>query len=285
MRICAVIRREIASDEKCARSGRLERGARKRSRTSTSPKEPAGLSRLRLPFRHPGPGRRPTLGRGRHTGPRCRRGDRGEQDAVGSRDAAGSCRPLAITTPSTMSASTSANARSRSATATTGPPGSRRIVRGAPGRRGGDRNAGTVSPAARAAAPSRRAAWAKRTVDERSIACDSTPRLRHLSDGFRWLLGWPISPSVPTSLARTRPDLDLVAEAEVLERQGDLVPMPRRALGAGHSVRPSPFGRRRVGSQRAPPRADPPALRPDLQALLPGRVGALRPAARRPAAR
>ena len=75
-----------------------------------------------------------------------------------TRAAAGSWRRFAITMPSTMSASTSANARSRTTTATTGPPGSRRIVRGAPGRRGGDRNAGTVSPAARAAAPRRRTA-------------------------------------------------------------------------------------------------------------------------------
>ena len=55
-----------------------------------------------------------------------------------------------------------------SRTATTGPPGSRRIVRGAPGRRGGVRNAGTVSPAARVAAPSRRATSANRTVGTRS---------------------------------------------------------------------------------------------------------------------
>ncbi len=39
----------------------------------------------------------------------------------------------------------------------TGPAGSRRMVRVALGRRGGVRNAGTTSPAARAAAPTRRA--------------------------------------------------------------------------------------------------------------------------------
>ena len=67
-----------------------------------------------------------------------------------------------------MSCTTSVNMRPCNGTATTGPPGSRRIVRGAPGRRGGVRNAGTVSPAARVAAPSRRATVAKRTVGARS---------------------------------------------------------------------------------------------------------------------
>ena len=82
--------------------------------------------------------------------------------------------PFATMTPSTMSASTSAVGRDRSTTATTGPPGSRRIVRGAPGRRGGDRNAGTVSPAARAAAPRRRASWAKRIEERRPSAVLNT---------------------------------------------------------------------------------------------------------------
>ncbi len=92
-----------------------------------------------------------------------------------TRPAASPSRWLAAITPSTMSWTTSANTRPLSATATTGPPGSRRIVRGAPGRRGGVRNAGTVSPAARAAAPRRRATVAKRTVGAPSTLRLDTP--------------------------------------------------------------------------------------------------------------
>ena len=78
--------------------------------------------------------------------------------------------PFATMTPSTMSATTSAAGRDRSRTATTGPPGSRRIVRGTPERRGGVRNAGATSPAARAAAPMRRASSANRIGGATSIS-------------------------------------------------------------------------------------------------------------------
>ena len=63
--------------------------------------------------------------------------------------AASPSRPLACTTPSTMSPTTSARGRSRTLTATTVPPGSLRIVRTASERFGGVRNAGTSKPAAR----------------------------------------------------------------------------------------------------------------------------------------
>ena len=45
--------------------------------------------------------------------------------------------------------------------------------------------------------------------------------------------GWPTTPSVPTPTA-TRPDLDLVAEAQVVDRTGDIVPIPRRLPGDEH---------------------------------------------------
>ena len=71
----------------------------------------------------------------------------------------------------------------------------------------------------------------------------------------------------------------------MLDRRATSSRFRARARRGSIRRRPPPLRRRRVGSQRAPPRADPPPLRPDLQALVPGRVGALRPAARRPAAR
>ena len=81
-----------------------------------------------------------------------------------------------------MSATTSAYARSAQPTATTAPPGSRRIVRGAPGRRGGLRNAGTDEPGRpRAAAPSRRAS---RRRTERS---GHLPPVRFNPHGLRQL--------------------------------------------------------------------------------------------------
>jgi hypothetical protein len=87
-----------------------------------------------------------------------------------TRPAASLVNPFATITPSTMSATTSALGRDRNRTATTGPPGSRRIVRGAPERRGGVRKAGTTSPAARAAAPMRRASSANRIGGATSIS-------------------------------------------------------------------------------------------------------------------
>jgi hypothetical protein len=79
-------------------------------------------------------------------------------------------RPLETRTPSTMSTATSFGGRARMRTATTGPPGSRRIVRGTPERRGGVRNAGTTRPAARDAAPMRRASSANRIGGAVSIS-------------------------------------------------------------------------------------------------------------------
>ena len=68
---------------------------------------------------------------------------------------------FADNTPSTMSASMSNSVRPCNLTATIVPPAKRRIERTAPGRRGGLRNAGTCSPAARHARPKRRAVRAK----------------------------------------------------------------------------------------------------------------------------
>ena len=142
-------------------------GARGGIRTLTPLAGPAGLSRLRLPI--PPPGR----------GSRCAAYARRRAEEPGAVSAceqrrANPARELRLRGGWRRSrrrpcrATTSANTRPCSATATTGPPGSRRIVRGAPGRRGGVRNAGTVSPAARVAAPRRRATVAKRTVGARS---------------------------------------------------------------------------------------------------------------------
>src|SRR5205085_9876202 len=71
---------------------------------------------------------------------------------------------FATTMPSIMSATTSAKGRARIRTATTGPPGRRRIVRTAETVRGGVRNTGATRPAARAATASRRAVSANLAV-------------------------------------------------------------------------------------------------------------------------
>jgi len=150
---------------------------RKRSRTSTSLTEPAGLSRLRLPFRHPGraratlmafgtsgPGHRsqphrtaragpaprrvPGAGwRSRHPPP-CRRAHRKTRGRASRR------RPPAAREPPDRARGSGA-ARGRPEAGTVNPPR-------APRRRGGVRRGETA-------------------VDERSITCDSTPRVRHLS--------------------------------------------------------------------------------------------------------
>ena len=84
-------------------SSRRAGRARKRIRTSTPPRGPAGLSRLRLPFRHPG--RQP----GNATPLRIRRVIvTASSSVVRIRPAAAPSRRFAITMPSTMSASTSA---------------------------------------------------------------------------------------------------------------------------------------------------------------------------------
>jgi len=89
---------------------------------------------------------------------------------VRTRAAPSLARAFATMTPSTMSATTSAIGRARRRTATTGPPGSRRIVREIPERRGGVRKTGTTSPAARAAAPMTRASSANRIGGATSIS-------------------------------------------------------------------------------------------------------------------
>jgi len=55
--------------------------------------------------------------------------------------------------------------------------------------------------------------------------------------GFRLASVVAETPDRPEVVA-PRPDVDLVAEAEVLERQGDLVPLPRRSIGAGRALDP-----------------------------------------------
>ncbi|MDQ1477881.1 MAG: hypothetical protein QOE62_3110 [Actinomycetota bacterium] len=87
-----------------------------------------------------------------------------------TRRAASPVSPLATITPSTMSTTTSAVGRDRNRTAITGPPGSRRIERATSERRGGVRKAGTTNPAARAAAPIRRASSANRIGGVTSIS-------------------------------------------------------------------------------------------------------------------
>src|SRR5215831_20900310 len=93
------------------------------------------------------------------------------------------------------------------------------MVRSAPATRGGHRNAGTVSPAARVAAPRRRAAWLKRRAPA------STRRGSHAGVTATAGAGWP--------RAGVRRDVGLA----VPRLAGHLLPRPAGAEPVARAVR------------------------------------------------
>src|SRR5262245_43664148 len=169
------------------------------------------------------------------------------QRAVRSRSALAPVRPLWVTTPSIMSATTAGQGRPRNTTATVAPPSRRRwIVRVNPTRRGGLRNVGGRTPWRRAASVSDRAIRAKRSdVGSTRPSCS-----RHMTNKR---VAWDPYAAEPDAL--------------VVEAQGPHNPGPpqargrdlRRASGQGRRERapgrraggPAPERRRwRFGGRR-----------------------------------
>ena len=146
-------------------------GARGGTRTRTALSSQGGLSPPCLPI--PPPGRHRKGRPGRNDVAQATRGSVPPAPAAGvtepatdshradlARSASGATRPLATTTPSTMSARTAGQGRSRTRTETTAGAAApvvdrrRRTLRSTPTNRGGERNPGASRPIDRATEPS-----------------------------------------------------------------------------------------------------------------------------------
>jgi hypothetical protein len=135
-----------------------------------------------------------------------------------------------------MSTTTSSKGRSRSVTETSAPPGKCRKVRWAPGTRGGDRNAGTASPAERAAAPRQRAVSVKRTAGDASFRLQGSPPIP-----LRIALGCDapaVRPGQPEDPPRPKPNRSVNRPFAACARPGQPASAPACTCSSGPPVTP-----------------------------------------------